>query len=268
MSKADKIMVAGDWHGNTTWAGNMVKVAGEYGIKMIIQCGDFGIWTHEEEGHNYLDTVNERARKYGVKVYFIGGNHENWDHLNWWEKNNARTFLGHVIVRSHIRYIPRGLRWEWNNRTFLGVGGAVSIDVDMRLREEKKPRTLWWPEEVVTQSDIAKIEAEDKRIARKLDYLITHDCPTNAPFKFRLKDDPESHMHRQLMDRLGRTLKPNLWFHGHMHDKYDAYPFPTYNSHSTVYGLECDGMQSNWGVLDTNTSTFIWNSQFVQAGNH
>lgn len=267
VNKVEKIMVAGDWHGNTVWADNTVKIAHKYGARKIVQCGDFGIWTHDEDGHTYLDTLNHTARTLGVKIYFVGGNHENWDHLDWWEKNNPRTYQGHVIVRSHIFYIVSGTRWMWNDKWFMGVGGAVSIDREYRLKRERsyktgpRPRTLWWPQEQLSDEVLYKIENGPRR---KTDYLFTHDCPTNAPFQFRLKNDPESQMHRQKMDRLGRAVKPDKWFHGHMHDKYDAYRFPMYESHSLVYGMRCDGCPDNWGILNTSDNTFTWNTDYVR----
>lgn len=253
-----KIMVAGDWHGDTEWARNVVRTAGRRGLKKIVQCGDFGIWTHLREGHSHLDTVNEEARKHGVKVYFIGGNHENWDHLDFWVIQNAKTSNGHVFVRSHILYIPDGCRWAWNDKVFMGVGGAVSVDKGRRKLGES-----WWAQEQVDESLIWEIEQ------RKLsaDFLFTHDCPTNAPFQHRFKPDSQSQMHRQLMDRLGRAVRPQLWFHGHMHEKYDGYDFPMYESHTKVYGLEMNHQQWNWGVLDTAAGSFTWNQDFVRNNN-
>jgi hypothetical protein len=144
------------------------------------------------------------------------------------------------------------------------VGGAVSIDKDHRLQTEgNRPRSLWWPQEQLTEDELQFAMA--KAAKKPVDFLFTHDCPTNAPFGARLKDDPDSHAHRQKMDRLGKVVQPKLWFHGHMHTRYDGYAFPTYESHTTVYGLECNpdamhghGSLSWWGVLDTETEKFVY----------
>ena len=264
MSNTDKIFVAGDWHGNTPWAVGLVKVAKKYGCTHIVQCGDFGIWTHVEEGVTYLDALNDACRKYGVKIYFVGGNHENWDHLEAWMKINPKNYTGNYVVRSHIFFIPDGNRWMWSGKWFMGVGGAVSVDKDWRLHAERTkygPRTLWWDQEQLDESVLFKLEQSKV----KTDYLFTHDCPTNAPFYNRMKDDPQSQMHRQLMDRLGKAVRPKMWFHGHMHDKYDGYDFPTYESHTKVYGLTRDTMQDNWGILDTATGDFKWQSDIMLA---
>jgi hypothetical protein len=88
--------------------------------------------------------------------------------------------------------------------------------------------------------------------------MFTHDCPTNAPFKNRIKNDPDSHAHRQFMDRIGKVVKPKKWFHGHMHEKYDGYDFPMYDPTTLVYGFECDGMLWSYGYLDISTGNFTW----------
>ena len=249
MSATDKVMIAGDWHGDTRWAVCIIKLAARMGLKKIVQCGDFGVWTHMAEGVTYLDAMNEAARRFGIKVYFLGGNHENWDHIESWMAFNPRTWAGHVIVRSHILYIPDGLVWKWSGKSFMGVGGAVSVDRDQRILGES-----WWAQEQVDESLIWEIE----QARTNADFLFTHDCPTNAPFQSRWKPDPQSQMHRQLMDRLGKAVKPALWFHGHMHEKYDGYDFPMYESHTKVYGLEMNNQTWNWGVLDVVNSKFIW----------
>ncbi len=263
-TKVDQIMIVGDWHGNTPWALGVIKVAQKHSMRKIISCGDFGIWTHREDGITYLDAMNAQLREQGTKLYFVGGNHENWDHLLWHEEHSPRTYQGHVIIRSHIFFIPNGMFWKWNDKTFMGVGGAVSVDKDYRLAIEKEPRTLWWPQEQLDDRVIDLIESKVKVTNLKVDYLITHDCPTNAPFWGRLKPDIESQYHRQKMDRLGRIVKPKWWFHGHMHDRY-VYDFPMYEPTTQVRGLENDGRQWNWLVLDTVNDTVTWNQHYVRG---
>ena len=75
------------------------------------------------------------------------------------------------------------------------------------------------------------------------DVLLTHDCPTYAPFKGRLKNDPDSHIHRQKIDRVVESTKAKVHFHGHMHDWYD-YENPWGGK---IYGLECND-DAMWNV--------------------
>ncbi|QDF17354.1 metallophosphoesterase [Streptomyces phage MindFlayer] len=239
-----KVMIAGDWHGDTLHARKTVRRADAMNVRKIMQVGDFGYWEHEADGFNYLDALNEECRKYGIKVYFVAGNHENWDRLDWLEKNNPKTYNGLTIIRSHIRYTGRVNRWRFDDRWFQAVGGAVSID-----KNRRKLGKTWWAQEAVPERVVKNLEIHGKQS----DILLTHDSPTHAPFGFRLKDDPDSTAHRQLMDRVGRVVRPTLWFHGHYHTWMENYPFAHQLGEAGVYGLEMNGMFYNYCVLDTDT---------------
>jgi hypothetical protein len=243
-----KILIAGDWHGDTRHACKTVRRAKAAGAEIIMQVGDFGMWDHEIEGFNYLDGLNDECRKNGIKVYFVAGNHENWDRLDWMEKNNPKTYQGHTVIRSHIRYTGRVKRWRMDDKWFQAVGGAVSID-----KAGRKLGKSWWAQEAVPESVVKGLE----NAGRVSDYLFTHDSPTCAPHKFRLKADLDSQMHRQLMDRVGRVVQPKLWFHGHYHEWYENYDFMHQRGYSSVYGLEMNGDYYNYVILDTSDDSIM-----------
>lgn len=240
-----QIMVCGDWHGDTEWAVKMVKRTAQLGLDRIIQVGDFGLWDHTLGGMKYLDIMNEACRKHGVKIYWLDGNHENHDHLAIYKKINPKNNSGQVYLRSHVIYSPRGCWWEWHGKKFMTVGGAVSIDRGHRVQGE----SFWEGEELS--------EREVKGINQKVDYLFTHDCPSNAPFKYRLKPDYDSVTHRQRMNEVGKITQPKVWFHGHMHEKY-VYNFMHQSGYADVYGLQMNGDTFSWGVLDIPSGKFAW----------
>lgn len=261
-------MVVGDLHGDVRAGTDVVRKADELGIAHLMVVGDFGYWPHFSDGIEFLDALNFQARLSHAMVYWVDGNHENFDALEAAVKHYPKDKNGRVWIRSHIRYCSRGAAWTWAGKRFMTVGGAVSVDKDRRIAKERQvgqTRTLWWPQEQLTLDELQFAVQQAQR--KPVDYLFTHDCPTNAPFRGRLKDDPESQIHRQLMDRLGKEVKPRYWFHGHMHTRYDAYDFPAYTPHTTVYGLECNpdamhgyGKGDYWGVLDTETDQFTFST--------
>ena len=56
----ERILVAGDWHGDQAWAVNVIKrvpelLAGER-TRLVLQLGDFGIWAGRD-GQRYLAAV-------------------------------------------------------------------------------------------------------------------------------------------------------------------------------------------------------------------
>jgi Icc-related predicted phosphoesterase len=243
-----KILIAGDWHGDAAWAIKMVLAARYQGVKKIIQLGDFGIWTHMKEGVEYLDTVNEALRYDGSKVYFVPGNHENYDHIEWMERNLPQTAHGNTYVRSNIVMLRRdGTSWEWGKR-FVAVGGAVSVD-----RMWRTHLIDWWPQEQLSEAAVQSIERG--ALGTEHDYFFTHDAPTNIPMNGLIRDE-QSHMHRQKFDRIAKALRPRLWFHGHFHRSLQ-YDFPTYESHTKVFGLDMNGRPNSAGILDTDDDTFV-----------
>jgi hypothetical protein len=77
-----------------------------------------------------------------------------------------------------------------------------------------------------------------------------------------LKNDPDSHIHRQKIDEVVHNTKAKIHFHGHMHDWYD------YTNHygGKIYGLECndDAMWNpyanlkNHVIFDTEGMRIRW----------
>lgn len=248
-----KYLIVGDCHGNIAFASYMVRNAKALGISKILQVGDFGIWPGKS-GQYYLDTLsnNSCASRDGAAVtwYFVDGNHEDHDQLARLAALPGKTQEGFVTVRSNIYHIPRATRWEWDGVSFLGLGGAYSID-----KAYRRVGISWWPGEAITIEDLVRVED-----AGQADVLLTHDCSDNAPFPNRLIPILESKIQRQMVDQAISYVKPKVHFHGHYHMKIDwtnlvgeerDWPIDT-------YGLDCDGMPDSWGVFDSKELTFKW----------
>jgi hypothetical protein len=267
-----KILIAGDTHGNASSLLPKISMAQALGIQKVLVVGDFGLWTHTLDGQLFLDEVQAAAFKANLTVHAIGGNHENWDHWNWMVENLPQS-KGWAYIRSRILLAPKTHSWKWNNKKFVGVGGAVSVDRQWRLEMEQgryrdpitgrlKPPTgtgtLYWPNEVLTDQDVHKIKMEHN----SADYLITHDCSNKTPWNGRLKADVDSERHRRKIDEILLAVNPGLHFHGHMHTKYDWPNFVGERDGKPVYvqtyGLENDREFWSWGILDTDTDKFTW----------
>lgn len=247
-----RVIITGDVHGNTAFLNHVVNQAHKHGITKVVVCGDFGLWTHYEGGVRFIDTVNDNCRERGVQVYAIGGNHENWPHWNWFVENMPQDKYGFAMLRSHVLLAPRVHSWRWTSKRFLSVGGAVSVDRDYRT-----PGQSWWPEEQITDEEV---DFAIKTNPARPDYLITHDCSNRTPFRDRLKPDLDSQIHRQRIDRVIDALVPKMHFHGHMHTWYDWHNWAGGSEWVQTYGLECDGMQESWGILDLDENKFTPNT--------
>lgn len=214
ITSQDGICFAGDWHGNYPEAINVTTKAEQLGCKVILHVGDFGIWHHDDI---FLNKLNKKLEKYDMYLYFVDGNHENFDKLYEipLEEDGTRK------IRSRIHHLPRGYRWEWAGVSFLAVGGAASIDKDYRRKG-----VSWWSQEIITEDDVEKaIEGG------KVDVLVSHDSPEGAPNL--VVDDVIGQMkahrywgekvmtycykNRKMLAKVTNVTTPNLIFHGHYH---------------------------------------------------
>lgn len=268
-----KLILVGDTHGvkNDIW--NACREAGDRKIAHVVVLGDFGLWDHTPDGVEFLDECNEAARVNNLSIYAIGGNHENWDHWEAYAKMGLPRHKGFTMVRRRVLLSDKVNKWVWHNKQFVAAGGAVSIDKDWRLAREAGERdefgnrtrggmgerTLYWPNEQLTDEQVAEIEGW----GIKADYLLTHDCSNNSPFFDRMKPDLDSQIHRQRIDKVLRATKPEMHFHGHMHNKFDWINTNTFQwEHGTqTYGLECNNDWWSWGVLDLELDKFYWRGQ-------
>jgi len=278
-----KFIIAGDWHGDcnaqsaasnpspkyarTKKASSIVAIdnAVKYGAEFIIQVGDFGLWPGWF-GMVYLDRMNAALIEANVRVIWLDGNHEDFDQLDRLKQYGLKNQRGQFFLRSNILYSPRGTAWVMDNKRFMTVGGAYSID-----KEWRKAGESWWPQETLTDNEVLGIvnNARSRRERGKpeVDYLFTHDCHPYTPFKHRLKNDPESNIHRDKIKEIADAVRPKMWWHGHMHEKYvwelpHGVPFdPVEGPVTKVFGLADGREKESWGVLDTETDEFLFESQ-------
>lgn len=279
-----KILIAGDWHGDcnaqsvahnpsvsvgrSKKASSIMAIdaAAKHGAEHIIQCGDFGLWPGWF-GFVFLDRLNAALIESNVQLIWLDGNHEDFDQLDRFVKFNPQNEKGQTFIRSNILYSPRGCGWTWDHKRFLTVGGAHSIDKEWRTEGES-----WWPQETLTDAQVNGIisNAKARRVKGKpeVDYMFTHDCHPNTPFRHRLKPDLDSQFHREKMREIALAVRPGIWFHGHMHTKYDwklsyAPPFSEESGKLTqVYGLADGREKDSWGILDTEDDSFTFETDF------
>lgn len=244
LSIQEDVLLAGDWHGSAGQGLAALRRARDLGIGVVIQLGDFGIWDYGETD-DYLGRLSLFLTENDMVLYFIDGNHENFDMLY----DVPVSDDGLRYVRDRIIHLPRGTVFDWQEYRVLALGGAYSIDRDFRVLLKS-----YWEEETITEEDI---ETALANAGDGVDILLSHDSPLSVPNA--VVDDEEDqrkaahffgtgHLHnsglsRLALDQVYTRVTPRLVAHGHYH-KY----FTGRTDHGIVIGLDEGG-----GKLKENT---------------
>jgi Icc-related predicted phosphoesterase len=233
----DEFVVAGDWHGSKWQAIRVLDYAEEKSAKVVVVLGDFGVW-HGEPGGRFLKGLNNELVERDMLVLFVDGNHENFDVLYSYPEEPG----GHRIVRSNIWHLPRGLRWVWRGIRFAALGGAHSVDRDMR-----REGVDWWPQEWVTDDELALFAD-----GGETDVVFMHDSPAGAPNS--VTDNPLRQAkgaewfgqhnldlatnHRLRLETAITPANPGLIMHGHYHEHMQGVYGQPSGRQTYVWGLD------------------------------
>lgn len=263
----NKLMLAGDWHGNLPWAFKAMHYAKSQGADTILQLGDFGWWQQDNpRTHQYLREVQKELKTLGLLLYWVDGNHEDHSYLGKYNEpgksNEPRQEPWCLDLYDRIVHLPRGYRWEWWGDTWMSLGGATSVDQTWAL-----PYVDWWPGEKLTNRQY--------RYACRpgpVDIIVAHDAPSGVkipgvvPGKdLWLQIDGqrrqvpawvlgEVNAHRDLVQGVCDRVKPLEFYHGHYHKSYSALARTTGGGYMNVRGLDKDG------------TTMTANTHFVTGG--
>lgn len=231
MREPEVLSFAGDWHSNTNWATHMIYSLKEsFGTDTILHAGDYGY----DFPFGFRDFVEDACIENDVMLYFVDGNHD--DHEFIWSRPVDEDGL--YMISEHVRAIPRGHRWQWWGKTFMGLGGAHSVDRDLRLAFKDK----WWPTEWITDEQIRHASRPGE-----VDVVVAHDVPNGvaipgitkangmkngfSPYELDMAD-----VHRLRLGDVVDAVQPSLWVHGHYHVNYAGR-----RDDMGVIGLSLDG---------------------------
>jgi len=280
--KADKVMIAGDWHSNRLWADYCIRQANVHGIDLILQLGDFGIWPHHGKARPaklqlskstadlfpFAMVVEASATIGGVTVAVVPGNHEDYDQIAAIPTTDQNDGWGQVQHFSdHLIFLPRGYRFAIETHdgvhqtSFIAVGGAPSIDFEWR-----EEGTSWWPGEALTEADVKKITSAAKTLPGP-DVFLSHDAPEPLTPKIqRIVNNPGGWSEagllyadegRERITRIFNAVKPKFLFHGHYHvqDSADLTGGIGHNAPFKFHAesLNMDGTDGNLIIFDIAT---------------
>lgn len=247
-----QIVVAGDWHRSTRWGRSVIELLPELlpgeDTRIVVHLGDFGVWPGGA-GTWYIRNLSRALAAVGGLLLFIDGNHEWHPELRelYKQAQASRYFDGSVPLTRNVIWLPRGLRWQWGDRTWLAMGGAVSVD-----RARRTPAVDWWPEEAITEADARRAVH-----GGPAEVMLTHDCPAGVPLTlppphstWAASDLARAAEHRELLAEITCQVQPRHILHGHYHLFHRTDTDLGYGP-VQVTGLDRDGaVFGNFGVLD------------------
>jgi hypothetical protein len=257
MSDPERVVLAGDWHGSIRWAeyviGQLPTLLPDEKRPLILHTGDFGVWPGVR-GQTFLEAVDRALKAVNGQLWFVDGNHE-WHpklrDLQELRSSVIRMPFGPTAVSWQAQWLPRGYRWTWHGKSWLALGGAVSVDQVSRTEGED-----WWPEEEINEADIERALKDGP-----VDAMLCHDAPTEVqlsldpwPKFWDVADEHRSNQHRARLQGVVNKLEPELLVHGHYHrDVRQDLRTSSQRTIGRVIGLDRDGMDNNYTVLDTRT---------------
>lgn len=185
-------------------------------VSCVIHLGDFGIY--RSQLHAFFTRQKKRFLK---PVFFIEGNHEDFDALPWLAKKYAHCFT----------HLPRASVHAIGGYRFLALGGTGYMDAIITQKGS-----------IITSQHINKCLGIP---ADAVDIMLTHDCPAGigVPNTPGLEHYGPTGFPRS--GELAHHFKPKLWIFGHHHKWFEHA-----DRHTRYVGLA-----SSWkgfGLLDHN----------------
>lgn len=199
----------GDIHGNLFEVIDFINRFNLGKNDNIIILGDCGIaWRKDRKDLDQNIKLWNQCSN-GVKLYFLDGNHENFNILNSLPIENN---MGKIA--DNIYHLRRGQVYEFENKKILVCGGADSIDKYRRIEN-----FTWWKEETISQETIDDIPAGH------YDYVLTHCCPRSIFEKNKiylstlqfLDENKINHSSEDMLEQLKSKITFDHWLFAHYH---------------------------------------------------
>lgn len=201
------ILMCGDIHGE--WRKLVFNLTERYKIKnaSVFILGDIGMGFDNSYKYDF-QRISKKLEKNDITLYSIRGNHD-----------DPRYFNGDLKVNTYprIKFLKDYEVIEVEGVRILPIGGAISIDKDWRLEEERssKKKIYWEDEDIIRES----------KFDINVDVVISHESPLSFdPILIRDKDLNENLYKsilnsRKYLDTVLLNISDNCkrWYFGHYH---------------------------------------------------
>ena len=271
MGARNCICFVGDIHGVRDRMAAIVSEAARRGARTIIQVGDFGIWPEMRHSRPQTDgfdsDVAAMLERHGVdQLVFVDGNHDWHPWLRFQQRKHAARLAegraadagGQLVERTvpieesgRVRWAPRGTVIELAGLRILMCGGAPSIDRELRVQGQS-----WWPEEAITDEDVARSCA-----VGPVDVLVTHDASELVAIPGIVDHWAPGEASRHRVERIRSATRPRWAFSGHYHKRLSALVGDDQSQTCwEMLGCENNTLEEHMVVVDAETSRQVQES--------
>lgn len=161
------IYFLGDLHGSFNYLKWYIK-SNKLKDCVIYQVGDFGIgFTTEHNDMGILGDLNDFLKERNIQLYCIRGNHD-----------NPYFFDGHLANHfENLHLLADYTLIDIEGTKILGVGGAISIDRKLRLREMQEAARKGREVHYYWRDEIFVLDKEKIKTFENVEVVVTHTAP-------------------------------------------------------------------------------------------
>ena len=156
-----RVGLAGDWHGNVSWAMSRIRLFAAQGISTIYPVGDFGLWPGAT-GEYFLKTLHRACVDRDLEMFIVLGNHEDYhraaamqltsrDGFAW--RATRASALRRAVTPGSMRTAPALRHWEEPDRSIAIPAGSVSTGG--RRRNSPSSTAIGWSRTCAVSSGLA-----------------------------------------------------------------------------------------------------------------
>jgi len=235
MKKSTRLAFVGDVHGNLRHFQRLTSKL--QNIKAFIQVGDFELYhnidavkqdkyafKHKHVAEEVIHRImNDLLPTFPVPIFFIKGNHDDYDHLT-----------SEKLKQANIHFLEQGTIHNISGVTIACLGGIYSP-----IRSNRKTKDLTGRDRrFFTKEEIQQLYTQNNK---NIDIFISHQASTGILPNRKFQEEGI-----EILTQVLEALKPTFYIHGHHHKNYE-----TRYKKTKVIGLGNFGKNPNsFKVLD------------------
>lgn len=222
----NRILITGDKHGDFSFLESFINLEKTDISDTLIILGDAGINYYvsscDEKNNKYK--LSKRAKKtltylstLPITLFCIQGNHEARPETikEYKEKIWNEGIVYYQEKAPNILFAKNGEIYNINQKKFLVIGGAYSVDKHYRLQNNY----AWFDDEQLNENEKNMILNKIKNL--NVDYVLTHTCPYKyIPVYLFLSFIDQSTVDNSMeyfLDEVEQNLNYKKWYFGHYH---------------------------------------------------